>query len=45
MSGRIGDGYLSGDALHAQGRIFNPGRRTFEGSLRVVRDTAGTKAE
>jgi hypothetical protein len=45
MSGRVLDGYLSGAELYAQGRIFNPGRPTFEGSLRVVRDTAATKAE
>jgi hypothetical protein len=41
MSGRVGDGYLGGAELYAQGRIFDPGRPTFEGSLRVVRDTAG----
>jgi hypothetical protein len=45
MSGRVDDGYLSGAELYAQGRIFNPGSPTFEGSLRVVRDTAGIKAK
>jgi hypothetical protein len=45
MSGRVGDGYLSGAELYAQGLFFNPGTPTFEGSLRLLRDTAGTKAE
>jgi hypothetical protein len=40
MSGRVIDGYLNGAEVYEQGRIVNPGRPTFEGSIRIVPRTA-----